>query len=83
MLDLTDNQQVEVRKIVVEGQARLRQFWGAHLPEMMELYNQSSASIRERLTPPQQKKYDEYIEKSRQKWAKRRAGLKSEGNKGK
>jgi len=80
MLDLTDEQQIEIRKVVVESQVKLRGLWREHLPEMKKIYEQGYASIRKHLTPSQQKKYDAYIEKRKKRWTEQRSRHKDQGD---
>ncbi len=68
MLHLTDEQQAEVKKIVIESQAKLRRLWMSQAPQVSEIFEHGYTSIRKILTPAQRKKYDQYIEKKKKQW---------------
>ena len=72
-LDLTEEQQVEVRKIVSRSQDRILLLWDDHLPKIVRAWDDGAMQIRERLNPDQLRKYDEYLEKVRIGRAKRQA----------
>jgi Spy/CpxP family protein refolding chaperone len=71
-LDLTDEQQVEIRKIVRKSQAETRRIWAENLPRLRKLRASDTASIKKVLLPEQKEKYEKLIKKIRERRKVRR-----------
>lgn len=71
-LDLSDEQQAEIRKIVRKSQAETRRIWAENLPRLRKLRASDSASIKKVLLPEQKEKYEKLIKKMRERRKVRR-----------
>jgi len=73
-LDLSDEQQREIGRIVSQTQTDLAMEWAQHLPRVWQIREQSTDDIRKLLTPAQREKYDRYLEKQKERHRKYRTG---------
>ena len=73
-LDLSEEQQREIGRIVSQTQDELHTEWAQHLPRVRQIREQSADDIRKLLTPAQQEKYDRYLEKQKERYRKKRTG---------
>jgi len=67
-LDLTKEQQAEVRKIIEKSESEIEDIRQKYLPKIKSIIDQSFAQMRAKLTPEQQKKLDmlhERLERSK------------------
>ena len=71
-LDLTEEQQAEIRKIVIRSQTETRRMWSENLPKLKKLRASDTASIKKILNPEQQKKYERLLKKVRKRRQLRR-----------
>jgi Spy/CpxP family protein refolding chaperone len=66
-LNLTEQQYVEIEKIVEEAREELSEFYRKYQPEKDEIINRRAGRIKEHLTSEQQQKFDRISEEKRQK----------------
>ena len=69
-LDLTEEQRIEIGKIVKESQVKIYAIRRKYLPEIREVSNQSFALIQERLKPDQKEKLEKLHKKLKDRYAK-------------
>ena len=58
---LTPEQRDQIAKIIAEGQARNRELWKAVSPQFKSVMQDVRRRIRDKLTPPQQKEFEELL----------------------
>ena len=69
-LDLTQDQRVEIKKIVEEADLQVSAIRNKYLPEIKEINDQSLALMKEKLNPDQKEKLQKLHERLRNRYAK-------------
>ncbi len=61
--NLTEQQRIEIEKIVKESEAKIFGIRQKYMPEIREIHDQSFKQMREKLNPDQQEKLEKLYEK--------------------
>lgn len=70
-LKLTDAQKPEVEKILKSTEVEMRELLQNSMDEFAEIMQRRNAQLKELLTPEQQEKLDELLERMRKRWHER------------